>query len=833
MASNDSSISQNETTPAAVEQLTKAVASAGLQDGLGQVEPTESEKDTGTPLARPMIIYTRAQIVYLHKSPLVRPPEGMPELNDWFGLENVQNLTRKEPEMSSPPSTNRDRRFRRDADDGDVSSRTGFRSTLAQPSQMGNFKHQSLRTADRDRDRDTDRDRDGHERLRNLSDKYDRDRLAPGRKERDTAPHLTSGASSRLSGQAQGTATSSRRTEGRDGTTRKPREANDDWRRGTDGQRIGRDDRSDTTRRDREDRERPRSRVRESSRHRRDTSLPRRERERDRDRNRDREDRDRDRDRRDRDRTTTRDGDSRDWERVERRDRGPRDSDSRYDRDDRESADHDDPRRWRDDGRRDERIAARRTAPADREWNRDDDRGKRNLPRPKRANGADERDDRQEREREKEKEPAWMDNYDPSAPSVLGNKAGELDGIQAFKKSMKEKEAKTKGGARTKDVSVTASSPPAAESDAPENPLDEIQQFKLLMKREAGNRVKDGPMPEMLPSAPKAESSVPADSVPGARQSSPPGLSANSVMDSAIVTAVIAQPGKNAAPSIEPPSANGPISLLSLLGQPQSNANPLLDTSKPPPGLVASPDPNRPSSRQTATQATLGLGKPQQESSPAPAALHTPPVGSRLLAFGSRSSSNQLAKAESPNPPFSSAQNGLSSPQPVGNHSDMHINSPGLQQGPSRHDPLRGPGALSPLEARQQPSPSVLSNGFDPAIIQASDTISRRPPQLTDNGPLPDHNAILDPSTNVALASSKGSRFAKFFDGKGKDGAPPPPKLPAPSPIGSATLPSQASSRQDPGAPNAIGGVATEHRAMEDIFAMLSNSVQVNLRNEP
>jgi hypothetical protein len=59
-------------------------------------------------------------------------------------------------------------------------SRATFRSTLSQPSQMGNFKHQSLRTSDRDRDRDRDkdgekdrerdiRDKEGQERLRNVS----------------------------------------------------------------------------------------------------------------------------------------------------------------------------------------------------------------------------------------------------------------------------------------------------------------------------------------------------------------------------------------------------------------------------------------------------------------------------------------------------------------------------------------------------------------------------------------------------------------------------------------------------------------------------------------
>lgn len=54
-------------------------------------------------------------------------------------------------------------------------ARPSFRSSLSQPSQMGNFRHQSLRTTERERDRDTERerqrderDREGQERLRNV-----------------------------------------------------------------------------------------------------------------------------------------------------------------------------------------------------------------------------------------------------------------------------------------------------------------------------------------------------------------------------------------------------------------------------------------------------------------------------------------------------------------------------------------------------------------------------------------------------------------------------------------------------------------------------------------
>jgi zinc finger CCCH domain-containing protein 13 len=58
----------------------------------------------------------------------------------------------------------------------ELPQRASFRSTLTQPSQMGNFKHQSIRSSEREKDKDADRDRErdlrdkeGQERLRSVS----------------------------------------------------------------------------------------------------------------------------------------------------------------------------------------------------------------------------------------------------------------------------------------------------------------------------------------------------------------------------------------------------------------------------------------------------------------------------------------------------------------------------------------------------------------------------------------------------------------------------------------------------------------------------------------
>jgi zinc finger CCCH domain-containing protein 13 len=250
-------------------------------------------------------------------------------------------------------------------------------------------------------------------------------------------------------------------------------------------------------RRERDDRERPRSRVRDSSRQRRDTSPTRRERELDRDR-----DRDRDEHRR-------RDGRDRDLDRDT----------------------NDDPRRWRDDGKRDERIAARRELRdkefRERERDREKERGSRvseresnwesdrnrdrerdrwvtdeRDSRSKRPNGRDrpghsrdeDRDERKDsRVRVEEKEPAWMDTYIPneSGVGIFGGQAenGELDGIQAWKLGMKEKERKERESdvSRSSSDAEHASGAQIMDSQAvpPADPqLDEIQLFKLMIKRE-------------------------------------------------------------------------------------------------------------------------------------------------------------------------------------------------------------------------------------------------------------------------------------------------------------------------------------------------------------
>jgi hypothetical protein len=53
-------------------------------DGNGEGDDTLPKQTIEQPTRR-LVIYQRPQTLKLSKSPLVKPPEGMPALKDWFG----------------------------------------------------------------------------------------------------------------------------------------------------------------------------------------------------------------------------------------------------------------------------------------------------------------------------------------------------------------------------------------------------------------------------------------------------------------------------------------------------------------------------------------------------------------------------------------------------------------------------------------------------------------------------------------------------------------------------------------------------------------------------
>jgi hypothetical protein len=66
------------------------VSSVAVQDDansetLGHGSPTKKNE----PHPR-LLVYTRAELLFLRQSPLVKPPPDMPSLKDWFGLVATQ-----------------------------------------------------------------------------------------------------------------------------------------------------------------------------------------------------------------------------------------------------------------------------------------------------------------------------------------------------------------------------------------------------------------------------------------------------------------------------------------------------------------------------------------------------------------------------------------------------------------------------------------------------------------------------------------------------------------------------------------------------------------------
>jgi hypothetical protein len=132
---------------------------------------------------------------------------------------------------------------------------------------------------------------------------------------------------------------------------------------------------------------------------------------------------------------------------------------------------------------------------SDRRWTPADDRDgryKRSSARERKSgqlgDEGKEKEDRKDREREKEKEPAWMDTYIPtdSSPGILGGQTpgGELDGIQAWKKGLKDKEVRDHGSTSSHAQDIIGQPSSSTLSGPTEKAMDEIQLFKLMMKRE-------------------------------------------------------------------------------------------------------------------------------------------------------------------------------------------------------------------------------------------------------------------------------------------------------------------------------------------------------------
>ncbi|KAL5519113.1 hypothetical protein ACEPAH_796 [Sanghuangporus vaninii] len=814
---------------ALVEGLEKTALENDAQDTQAAVQQECAE-------SRLHIVYTRKQLVFLSQSPLVKLPEGMPEFKVWFGELNEQALLslKKDSDSVSSNGAVRERRFRREPEDSDGSTRPQFRSGLSQPSQMGNFKHQPLRSSDRDRD--TERD------LRSLSDRYDRDKATRGdrmglgshstllrTRDRDSAPHLPT--------DREGQRTLGRKRNG---------ESKEDWRRGAEPPRSGRDD--NNSRRDRDDRERQRSRVRDNSRTRDSPPATRREREEQR--------KDRDRDRFD-----EADGDRKKLSSRREKDSSGREKDSKWEHSREPGTDRDG-------------------------WTITDD--KRRGARDRRHD--DTRDKEDKREREKEKEPAWMETYVPpvsSSSGILGGKGGdgELDSIQAWKKDMKEREMKAKGlvpetsapTVSSNESAVEEAKPSQAPSVQPEGQLDEIQLFKLMMKKEqertaSGNGngvlderhgISDIPLKTADPcvrgsmGVQEARTTASTD-----RVASPAGASPVNGISGSIDPLLAAK----STAALKPPSS-------AALAPSPSGAGALPSLSENVPSSALS---NGPRLLSLKTSETTTFQETVNKDAPGSTASFDPPRTSRLLAFGAQSTKvtaqpspqsaaaavqmnrlqqmdplwpNQRRTSVSPAMPHSASQQAMFD-KPVmqqqmltGGQFDMNVSEnlsrrPGLDS--LGYNPLyeNAPRSANALDASREitnidtgRSSIPLSASERTVFMSQSDSLqhladARRIPTPPTAGygvtsPISPFDSQMS-NTQNSYSSGKGSRMAKHFERQRDQSLINVGRNPPLSGLGPNGMMQNRQEQTPTNNPMAAG----EGRNLQDLLTMLNNSAQ-------
>lgn len=72
----------SSSSPAAADSSSNSIVDAMEK---AQLQAPQSSEETLPDPSRPFILYTRSQALLLSKSPLVKPPDGMPALKEWFG----------------------------------------------------------------------------------------------------------------------------------------------------------------------------------------------------------------------------------------------------------------------------------------------------------------------------------------------------------------------------------------------------------------------------------------------------------------------------------------------------------------------------------------------------------------------------------------------------------------------------------------------------------------------------------------------------------------------------------------------------------------------------
>jgi hypothetical protein len=189
-----------------------------------------------------------------------------------------------------------------------------------------------------------------------------------------------------------------------------------------------------------------------------------------------------------------------------------------------------------------------------------------------------------------------------------------------------------------------------------------------------------------------------------------------------------------------------------------------------------------------------------------------PPPGSRLLALGNRAP----AKPVTPNSQL------ISSTPPNGNPTTSqsqltgfsNLSNPILMTENSKVAP-RTPSGFSPFEEQHRELGDSLRRGERTSYVAET------------GAPWPDSSFD---SATAGHAIGRGSRFAKFFDGKGKETPISPPNMPkAPTPVGFVSSSPGPHVRPESGFSNMSNPNLEQHRPADELFAKLNmNSLQVS-----
>lgn len=84
--SSDGPVPETMPSQPSVEELANELEKTDIQNASDtQSEDTQPPDDAEPSSPRPLIIYTRKQMLHLSQSPLVKPPAGMPDFKSWFG----------------------------------------------------------------------------------------------------------------------------------------------------------------------------------------------------------------------------------------------------------------------------------------------------------------------------------------------------------------------------------------------------------------------------------------------------------------------------------------------------------------------------------------------------------------------------------------------------------------------------------------------------------------------------------------------------------------------------------------------------------------------------